>query len=172
MTHALRLPVYRLFSQSPCRRNDQLRGTGLLAQVLEGNPCVEVWECERRGRSRTLAHRDVSGEMEATVYSTDWLHPGAQGDARAGTTSLPGIALAAGACGAEVGTTHTAPSPKGQAPLAWKRSLFCLLSSPISGCPVFQAPFGTGIGEKHPKRVPKGWEGRGRRKPQVLAVCP
>lgn len=43
VTHALRLPVYRLFSQGPCGGNDRLGRTGLLAQVLEGKP-PEVWE--------------------------------------------------------------------------------------------------------------------------------
>lgn len=43
---------------------------------------------------------NLSEEMEATAYPrlatpTDWLHPGAKSNARAGTTSLLGIALAA-----------------------------------------------------------------------------
>lgn len=45
VTHALHLPVYRPFSQGPCGGSDQLGGTGILAQVLEGKP-LEVWEWE------------------------------------------------------------------------------------------------------------------------------
>jgi len=92
VTHALRLPVYRPFSQGLRGGNDRSGGTGLLAQVLKGNP-PGVWEREGRCRSRVPARRHLSEGMEATVRrlatTAGWLHPGAQGNAGAG------IALAA-----------------------------------------------------------------------------
>lgn len=99
VTHALHLPVYRLFSQGPCGGNDWLGGTGLFAQILEGKP-PEVWEQEGRAGRR---HAGTSFEgTEATVYPTAWLHPQTgytqEPRARPGLAppALPGIALAAG----------------------------------------------------------------------------
>lgn len=89
VTHALHLPVYRLYSQRPCGGNDRLGGTGLLTQVLEEKP-PEAWEWEGRGREGMPARWDPSEVIAATVYLREWLHPGAWGNARVGTTSLLG----------------------------------------------------------------------------------
>lgn len=180
VTHALQLPVYRLFSQGPCGGNDRSGGTGLLAQVLEGNP-PEVWEQEGRGRSRTPARWDLSKGMEATMHPTELLHPqtGYTQEPRAMPGLAPPRCLALlwqpGACRVEVGTTHMAPSPKGQASPAWKWSPRCLPSSPISGCPACQTPLGQGWGGRTPRGSQRDGraDGRGRaggwREPQGLA---
>lgn len=101
VTHALHLPVYRLFSQGPCGGNGWLGGTGLFAQILEGKP-PEVWEQEERaGAGRLHAGTSLEG-TEATVYPTAWLHPqtGYTQEPRATTglppPALPGTARAAG----------------------------------------------------------------------------
>lgn len=59
VTHALCLPVYRLYSQCPCGSNDRLGETGLLAQILEEKP-PEAWEREGKGKEGTPAHWDPS----------------------------------------------------------------------------------------------------------------
>lgn len=146
VTHALHLPVYRLFSQGPCGGNDWLGGTGLFAQILEGKP-PEVWEQQGRA-GRLLAGTSLEG-TEATVYPTDWLHPqtGYTQEPRARVWHhQPCLALPwqLGACRAGVGTTHTAPAPKGQVSPAWKWRLRCLPSSPISGGLACQALLGQG----------------------------
>lgn len=101
VTHALHLPVYRLFSQGPCGGNDWLGGTGLLAQILEGKP-PEVWEQEREEAGVGRLHTGTSlAGTETTVYPTAWLHPRTgytqEPKARPGLAppALPGIALAA-----------------------------------------------------------------------------
>lgn len=100
VTHALHLPVYRLFSQGPCGGNDWLGGTGLFAQILEGKP-PEVWEQEgRAGAGRLHAGTSLEG-TEAIVYPTAWLHSqaGYTQEPRAARDLAPpalsGIALAA-----------------------------------------------------------------------------
>lgn len=98
------------------------------------------------------------------MHPTDRLHP------QTGYTQEPGAMprLALPAClallwqlatgGAEVGTTHMAPSPKGQASPAWKWCPHCLPSFPISGCPACRASLGQGWG-KGPQEDPKGMGG-------------
>lgn len=122
----------------------------------------EVWEQERRGRSWTPACWDPSEEMEATVHPTDRLHPQtgyAQGDAGAGTTSPPGIALAARRLRGR-GGYHPHNS------ISKRSSVTSLEMVPVlppfvfhqwvSGMPNLLGP---GMGRKDSKRVPKGWEG-------------
>lgn len=100
VTHALHLPVYRLFSQGPCGGNDWLGGTGLFAQILEGKP-PEVWEREGRAGAGRLHAGTSLGGTEAIVYPTAWLHPqtGYTQEPRAAQDLAPpalsGIALAA-----------------------------------------------------------------------------
>lgn len=166
VTHALRLPVYRLFSQGPCRGNGRAGGTGLLAQVLKGNPS-EVWEWEGRGRSGMPACWDRSEGMEATEHPVDWLHPGAQGDAGAGTASLPGIALAAGRPRGRGGYhPHGSISKRSSVTsLEMVPTLPPFISHQwVSGVPT---PLGPGMGvrgAKVLKRVAKGWwQGKGRK---------
>ena len=177
VTHALHLPVYRLFSQGLCGGNDQLGGTGLLAQVLKGKP-LEVWEREGRGRSQMPARWDLSEGTEATAYPTYWLHPGAQGNARAGTASLAGIALAAGRLRGR-GGYH----PHGS--ISKRSSVTTLEMVPmlppfishqwVSGMP---NPLGPGMGVKDLNRVAKGWRADGSeraggwKEPQGLAGRP
>lgn len=116
VTHALHLPVYRLFSQGPCGGNDWLGGTGLFAQILEGKP-PEVWEPEGRGRGWTPAC-SLEG-TEAIVYPPAWLHPqtGYIQEPRAtrdlAPPALSGIALAAGRLQARGGHhTHGSSSKR------------------------------------------------------------
>lgn len=90
VTHALCLPVYRLYSQCSCGSNDRLGESGLLVQVLEEKP-PEAWEREGRGKEGTPACWNPSEGIEAAAYLTEWLHPGAWGNARASTTTLLGI---------------------------------------------------------------------------------
>jgi len=124
----------------------------------------------REGAGVGCLHADTSPKGWRPLCA-DWLQP------QAGYTQEPratlGLALLwqPGACKAGVGTTQTAPSPKGQVSPAWKWSPRCLPSSPSSVYLPCQASMGCGgrtggsiQGGPSPSRVAKGWrtDGRGR----------
>lgn len=109
------------------------------------------------------ARWNLSEEMEATAYPrpatpTDWLHPEAESNARAGTTSLPGIALAARHLWGR-GRYHLHSSLSKRSSVTSLEMVPLLLPSfPISCCPVCQA----NLGQRWRGRTSRGWQRDGQ----------